>query len=149
MNKIAYLQYILNSYEQLTGKSILSSRISPQEDFDEVNKQNFVLVAHDGQPDPVFNFANQFALNLWEMTWDEFTSLHSRKSAEPQLRAERAELLKNVEKNGFYDQYSGVRISKYGKRFLIKNATVFNVYNDLNVKIGQAAYFKEIEPVSD
>lgn len=122
---------------------------TPQEDYNYLNTCNFVLVAHDGKADPVFNYANQHALNLWEMSWEEFTNLPSRKSAEEDLRSDRAKMLKEAEEKGYFSNYSGVRISKTGKRFRIKNATVFNVYNDNDEKIGQAAYFTEIEPLSE
>ena len=54
-------------------------------------------------------------------------------------------MLKIVIKNGFYDEYEGVRISSKGKRFRIKNAIIWNVLDKQNDRIGQAAYFTDIE----
>ncbi len=61
------------------------------------------------------------------MTWEKFTSLPSRKSAELPNREERAQILAEVSSKGFIDNYSGVRISHTGKRFRIERATVWNL----------------------
>ena len=42
-------------------------------------------------------------------------------------REERARLLETVARRGFIDDYSGVRISKTGRRFRIIRATVWNL----------------------
>ena len=46
----------------------------------------FALVSHNTDSDPRFNYANRTALTLFEMNWNEFTTLPSRMSAEPMLR---------------------------------------------------------------
>lgn len=46
-------------------------------------KGNFVLVSHNTDPDPLFIYANRTAQELWELPWDQFCGMPSRKSAEP------------------------------------------------------------------
>ena len=105
----------------------------------------FVVVSHDTAADPVFNYANQAALELFGMTWEEFTSLPSRRSAEAPDRAERARLLAEVTSKGFIGNYGGVRIAKSGRRFRIENATVWNLADEDGTPRGQAAMFADWE----
>jgi hypothetical protein len=46
-----------------------------------------------------------------------------------------------VQQFGFIDDYSGIRISKTGQRFWIRNATVWNLIDMNGVRVGQAARF--------
>ena len=103
----------------------------------------FALVSHDTSPDPVFRYANQTALALFEMTWEEFTSLPSRLSAEPVHRDERESLMNEVRSKGFIANYQGVRISKSGRRFWIEKAVVWNLIDETGEICGQAAMFSE------
>ena len=100
-----------------------------------------VVVSHDGAEDPVFNYASKAALDLWEMDWDTFPSTPSRFSAEPDEREARAELLRRVTEDGYVDDYCGVRISSSGKRFEVRDAYVWNVYQG-EERVGQAALFR-------
>lgn len=105
---------------------------------------DLVCVSHDTTPgNPIFNYASRAALELFEMTWDQFVATPSRFSAEPVDRAERTKLLDAVEKRGFVDKYSGVRISRTGRRFAIKDAVVWNVIDENGALLGQAALFKK------
>ena len=94
-----------------------------------------------------FNYGNAAALRLFEMTWAEFTALPSRLSAEPTHRDERARLLDTVARQGFIDDYRGIRISKSGARFTIEQATVWNVIDDSGTLVGQAATFSAWTPL--
>lgn len=48
---------------------------------------------------------------------------------------------------GYIDDYKGVRISSTGKRFLIKQCIVWEVFDAAGVRRGQAATFDDIEPL--
>jgi hypothetical protein len=50
----------------------------------------FALLSHDTQPDPVFNYANQTAMSLFAMSWEDMTACPSRRSAEPVNQTERS-----------------------------------------------------------
>jgi hypothetical protein len=56
-------------------------------------------------------------------------------------------LLDDVERQGFIENYSGIRISKTGRRFRIVNATVFNLLDETGRHLGQAATFEDWQPV--
>jgi hypothetical protein len=105
----------------------------------------FVLVSHGTEADPVLNYGNAAALALWEMTWEELTRTPSRLTAEAPNRAERARLLAAVTRAGFIDDYSGIRISKNGRRFRIAQATVWNLLDKQGRHAGQAATFSDWE----
>ena len=100
-----------------------------------------MLVSHGTEADPVLNYGNAAALALWEMSWAELTRTPSRLTAEAPNRAERARLLAAVTARGFIDDYSGIRISKTGRRFIISQATVWNLLTEQGKPYGQAAMF--------
>jgi hypothetical protein len=105
----------------------------------------FVLVSHGTQLDPILNYGNRAALKLWKMEWDEFTRTPSRLTAEVPEQTERARLLAAVMEHGFIDDYSGVRISKSGRRFRISQATVWKLLTVDGQPHGQAAMFDRWE----
>jgi hypothetical protein len=102
-----------------------------------------VVVSHGIEPDPVLNYGNRAALRLWEMSWEEFTRTPSRLTAEAPDRVERARLLQAVSQHGCIEDYSGVRISRTGRRFKIARATVWNLLSDSGEPCGQAAVFDQ------
>jgi hypothetical protein len=145
---VTHVTRLLSSYLQLTGRPLLES--TPGEtDADAARRlygAPFVVLAHDDQADPCFSYANLAAQRLFERTWDEFVGLPSRLSAEAPARDERERLLARVTRHGFIDDYTGVRISKSGRRFRILGATVWNVSDASGRRIGQAASFSAWEP---
>ncbi len=105
----------------------------------------FVIVSHGVEADPILNYGNRCALELWEMDWDTLTRTPSRYTAETPDRAERARLLEAVTRDGFIQNYAGVRISSKGRRFRIEQATVWNLTDSSGVYRGQAATFDKWE----
>ena len=104
----------------------------------------FAIASHQAGEDPLFNYANHQALALFKMVPEEMLGLPSRYSAEAMLREARAEFLHQVAKHGFIENYAGVRIAKDGSRFLIEQATVWNVVDVSSPKqvLGQAVIIK-------
>ena len=135
-----HIEWLCSSYERLTGKVLAP-------DAQAVWQAPFVVVSHGLESDPVFNFGNRAALALFELDWDDFIRLPSRKSAEPVERAKRQELLERVTRDGFIDDYAGIRISASGRRFKVRNAVVWNVADNAGIYCGQAATFSEWTPV--
>ena len=88
-------------------------------------------------------------MSLWQMDWEILTTMPSRLTAEPMHRDERAEFLRRVREKGFIDDYSGIRISSIGRRFRIRQATVWNVTDALGDYAGQAATFSNWECLSE
>ncbi len=132
---------IRNSYRQLLLKDLLPDIQTDEQFARQLFYAPFALVSHDTARDPVFNYANLKALELFELNWEDFTALPSRLSAEPVNQAERERLLTEVMENGYINHYEGVRVSSTGKRFLIKNAVVWNLLDNKNNYKGQAASF--------
>jgi len=142
---IAQTQLMARSLKHWTGRALWPGNLPPSELVEKVFHAPFVLVAHGTETDPVLNYGNQPALMLWEMTWDELTRTPSRLTAEAPNREERARLLAAVTAHGFIDDYSGVRISKTGRRFRIQQATVWNLLGVEGNYGGQAAMFSQWE----
>ena len=132
---------LLRSYRTLTGRDLLPDLRDPVESARALFEAPFFVASHDGGVDPVLTYGNQTALDLFELDWEEFTRTPSRFTAEAPERGERERLLEAVARPGFIDDYSGIRISKSGRRFEIRNATVWNLLDEAGKKIGQAATF--------
>ena len=133
---------LVESYRHWTGKPLVSSE-SASSLFD----APFAVLSHGTEADPLFNYANLRALALFGMDWPDIIGLPSRFSAEPMLREARAELLERVARHGFVDDYCGVRIAKDGSRFMIRDATVWNLLDEAGQSYGQAAMIREHIPL--
>jgi hypothetical protein len=140
---IAHSQTLRRCYQHFTGRELLPQMSDPRELARRLFEAPFALVSHGTEADPVLNYGNTTALQLWEMSWTELTRTPSRLTAEAPLREERARLLAAVTKNGFIDNYAGIRISKSGRRFHINRATVWNLITPDGAPCGQAATFSE------
>lgn len=136
----AYSDRLAESYLRLTGNPLAGAT-----DARSLYQAPFVLVSHGVQPDPVFCYANIAAQELWGMGWEQFTQLPSRLSAEPDAWEDRQRLLEKAERNGYVDDYEGVRVTADGRRFRIRNCLLWNVFNEQNERIGQAASFSQVE----
>jgi hypothetical protein len=140
---IKHTECLIRSYHHWTGRELLSGAYTSSESARQLFEAPFVVVSHGVQADPILNYGNQAALNLWQLKWEELIQLPSRLTAEAPSREERAKLLERVTRDGYISDYSGVRISKSGKRFMIMQATVWNLRSDEGAYCGQAAMFKE------
>ncbi len=138
-----HVSHLLRSYHQLTGRHLIEPTDDATKMAELVNDAPFFVASHGLEKDPILNYGNRCALELFAMSWHEFTRTPSRYTAEAPIREERERLLNNVTAKGYIDDYSGVRISSDGKRFRITQATVWNVYDLEGDKIGQAATFSE------
>ncbi len=137
---IEHIGSMLSSYRRWIGRELILET-SPEEMARSLFYQPFVVLSHGTQEDPILNYGNQAALDLWEMSWDEFTSMPSRLTAEPINREDRERLLAQVRQHGYIDTYRGVRISGSGRRFLIEKGTVWNIVDTNGRYAGQAATF--------
>jgi len=106
----------------------------------------FGLLAHRPEADPTFFYANQAAQRYFGYSWSEFVGLPSRLSAASPDRAERARLLDEVTRNGYSNDYRGLRIAKSGAQFWIEDATVWNLLDAGGRLHGQAAVFRSVTP---
>jgi hypothetical protein len=140
---ILHAATLARSYRHFTGRKLVPGRLGGRELARRIYLAPFVVVSHGTEADPVLNYGNARALRLWEMSWEELTRTPSRLTAEAPLREERAGLLAAVTARGFIDDYSGIRISRTGRRFHIAQATVWNLITPDGKPCGQAAMFSE------
>ena len=131
------------SYFQLLGEPLLARKKHGENLAERLFYAPFVLLSHDIGADPLFNYANKAALALFEIEWQQLIRTPSRLSAEPVNQEQRERLLAQVSKSGFISNYQGIRISQTGKRFRIKNAVVWNLFDRVGKYQGQAACFSE------
>ena len=137
---IRWSEILAINYRKLIGEDLINAD-TPEQLSHALFHAPFVMVSHGTQADPIFNYANQTALQLWGLNWDEFTKTPSAKSAEPIAREERAAMLKQAKEQGYIENYEGVRISSQGKRFVIKQVTLWNLIDEAGEKCGQAATY--------
>ncbi|MBX3236780.1 MAG: MEKHLA domain-containing protein [Nitrospiraceae bacterium] len=138
---IEWAQCLLNSYRRWIGRE-LTDRVGDHGfQAQALFLAPIVVVSHGLEADPVLNYGNQRALELWETTWEELVKTPSRLTAEPVNRAEREWMLEQAKTRGYIENYRGVRISRSGRRFLVERATVWNVVDATGHRLGQAATF--------
>jgi MEKHLA domain len=142
---IHWTQILLDSYRQLVGCELLDRSSSLVEQSRLLYLAPFVVVSHDTQADPMFNYGNQVALDLWEIDWVTLLQTHSKATAEPVNRAIRQEMLAQAHSQGLIQNYQGVRISTSGQRFAIDRATIWNLTDAVGQPCGQAATFANWE----
>lgn len=141
-------QLLLDSYSHWIGKDLIDRTPNAKQQARLLFEASFVVVSHGVEPDPILNYGNQTALDLWELSWDQFIKTPSRLTAEPDDRAERGSMLERAKLNGYFDGYQGVRISSTGRRFLVEQALIWNVIDPAGSPIGQAATFSQWSNVS-
>ncbi|KZM45987.1 MEKHLA domain-containing protein [Marinomonas sp. SBI22] len=136
---------LVESYKRLTSNDLLTyngmNSDASLSIIEQLDNAPFVLLSHGLGDDPIFNFGNKSALELFEIDWQGLTKMPSRLSAETINQADREYLLETVTRQGYIDDYSGVRISAKGKRFMIKQAIVWNIIDAKGGYFGQAAIF--------
>lgn len=140
---IAHTQILLDSYRRWVGSELIDRTGSPAEQAERLFLAPFVVVSHGTQSDPILNYGNQTALRLWDMDIPTLLQTPSRYTAEPMHRDERAQLLERTSRDGYVDDYQGIRISSTGRRFRIDRATVWNLVDAAGQRVGQAATFSE------
>jgi len=137
----SHVTRLLRSFNRWTGKNLSDTSLPAVEQARQLFNARFVVLSHD--TGSVLNYANRAGLNLFELTWEELIALPSRQTAEPSEQAERERLLVAVARQGYIDNYRGVRIAKSGHRFLIEKATVWNLLDEKGAYYGQAAMFSQ------
>ena len=135
-----FLLAALDSFRRLLGRDLIDPSGTDDERLQRLFEAPFVMVAHGTEPDPILCYGNRTALELWKVTPDGLRRMPSRLTAEPMHRDERARLLERTTRDGYVDDYRGIRISSDGQRFEIDQAIVWNVM-DGERHIGQAATF--------
>lgn len=135
----AFFVLLTQSYCRLLGQSLVPegmSRLAAAQWLYE--DAPFGILAHTADADPMFMYGNKAAQKCFDYTWQELIRLPSRLSAEAPNREERQEFLERVKRDGFARGYRGVRVTKTGKRFMIEDATLWQLYDQGHRFHGQA-----------
>jgi PAS domain-containing protein len=135
----AFYQLLADSYAKLLGHPLVPQAMPAVEASEWLYESApFAVLAHNTDPDPLFIYGNKAAQRRFEYSWDEITRLPPRLSAEALNREERQQFLARVQRFGYEAGYKGVRITKSGQRFMIEEATLWQLL-DANGKLhGQA-----------
>ena len=141
-NLVEHSRRIIKSYATITGYNLFDLNYSDEYLSYLLYHAPYVVVSHGMQNDPIFNYANKTAQQLWKLDWELFTQLPSRLSAEPERAEDRQRLLDEAATKGYIDNYEGIRIASSKQRFKIQKVLLWNVPNEKNEKIGQAALFR-------
>jgi hypothetical protein len=146
---LQHIQLLLYSFNHWTGNTLIpiADRKTPLEIANLLFNANLVVVSHGTQADPVLNYGNQKALDLWKMDWQTFTSTPSRYTAEQMESSEREHLLAQVKSQGYISGYRGIRIASNGDRFYINQAIIWNVVDQEGKFWGQAATFRNWDAI--
>lgn len=140
---ICWSQILAQSFQRLLHDQLIANSTTPEELAEALFYVPFVVVSHGIQADPILNYGNQAALQLWGTSWDKFTQTPSRLTAETVERAIRAKMLEQAAKQGYIDNYCGIRISSTSQRFSIETAIIWNLTDESGKSCGQAATFSE------
>jgi hypothetical protein len=144
---VEHTQTLLDSFRRWLGRELIPRDASPADQARALFEAPFVVVSHGTQPDPILSYGNRRALELWELDVPTLLRTPSRLTAEPVHRDERAQWLERTLRAGYADDYSGIRISRTGRRFQIGKAIIWNLVDAAERRIGQAATFSEWEPL--
>jgi hypothetical protein len=136
-----HVQILLDSYRHWLGRELIPRDGSPEDQARRLFEAPFVVVSHGTQSDPILNYGNRAALELWEFDLPRLLATPSRLTAEPMHRDERASLLERTRRDGYVDDYRGIRITATGRRFRIEQAIVWNLRGPNGEDAGQAATF--------
>jgi len=140
---IARSQFLLDSFRHWLGRDLIPRGGTARDEARRLFEAPRVIVAHGVEADPLLNYANRRALALWETDLASLVGTPSRLTAEPVAREDRERLLVETRRHGYVDHYEGVRISRTGRRFRVRNALVWNLIDAAGTYAGQAATFDE------
>lgn len=136
---LSFYQLLADSYYRLLGRPLVPEAMPGNEAARWLYEHApFAVLAHNVDPDPIFMYANKAAQRRFEYNWDEFTRLPSRFSAEAPNREERQQFLDRVRRLGYETGYKGVRITRSGRRFMIEEATLWQLLDARGNLHGQA-----------
>ena len=83
------------------------------------------------------------ALQLWGRTWADMVGMPSRLTAPDEVRSERRQALQMAQRQEAIRRYGGVRIDRAGRRFMIRNARIWTLWDEEQRSCGQAACFSD------
>lgn len=142
----AHIARVVEAFARVTGGDLIAEAgLDPAVLGKSVWNGDFALLTHD--VDAILTYGNRFALDLWEMDWETLVRTPSRETAPADDRTARAATMAAVAREGFIRGYTGRRISRTGKLFLIQDATVFTLLDSRGAVFGTGAFFRSAAPL--
>ena len=145
---IQHSQRLLNSFQHYLGRPLLPElgdepleSHNAKSQAQQLFEAPIIIVSHGTQADPIFNYGNAKALDLWALSWADFTRLPSRQSAQAPEQPERAEMLAQAKAQGYFEGYVGDRATSHGQRFRMEDGIIWSVVDATGNNCGQAATF--------
>ncbi|HND55485.1 MAG TPA: isocitrate lyase/phosphoenolpyruvate mutase family protein, partial [Pirellulaceae bacterium] len=105
---VEHSQVLLDSFRRWLGRDLVDRSGTPLEQARRLFEADCVVVSHGTQADPILNYANRTALDLWEFDLATILMTPSRLTAEMPERDERSRLLERTRRDGYVDDYRGV-----------------------------------------
>lgn len=140
------------SLKRFTGKS-LYERMGLDDERPQLVHENarYGVLSHGTQPDPIYHYFNQAALEAFGYPESEIYQIPSRMSAPEHLRLERDQIIQSVLEEDVRLIPVGIRQRKTGEIFQINDIVLWNVYDDLGQRVGQTALYDraQIRPVDE
>jgi len=142
----AFVARLVASFARAIGGDLMAeAALDPAQLGQSAWEGCFALLTHDMSA--TLNYANRFTLDLWDMDWETMRRTPSRLTAPEKDRAERGHLMAAVARDGFVRNYTGRRVSRSGKLFLIQQATVWTMTDESGAEFGTGAFFHSVEPL--
>ncbi|WP_426746249.1 MEKHLA domain-containing protein [Myxococcus faecalis] len=98
----------------------------------------FMLLAQGLQAEPLYFYSNAAASRQFGYSAEEFLRTPARLSAPPDGQEHRAAVIREVEARGSITGYSGLRVTKGGKLFRIRDAELWRI-DDEGIHRGMGA----------
>ncbi|MHB9118764.1 MAG: MEKHLA domain-containing protein [Burkholderiales bacterium] len=138
---VSHSQRLLDSFEHWFKEPLIERTGTAQNQAEALFHAPFALVSHGPEADPILNYGNRTALELWGMNWQILVQTPSRLTAEAVHRSTREKILRETSLHGFIRGYEGIRIARSGLRFRIEETTLWNILDSRKQPMGQAAFF--------
>jgi hypothetical protein len=137
---------LAETFARATGRDLVAEMaLDPSRLGQSAWEGNFALLSHRGDANTTLNYANRFALDLWECDWATLTAMSSEATAPNGDIAERAAMMAIVARQGHVSGYNGRRISAKGRLFVIENTTIWKLLDASGEQFGAAAAFKSFK----
>lgn len=141
-----------DSLKRLTGVSLLDVMDGVSTIHNVHDNERYAVLSHGNQTDPIYNYFNKGAFLTFQWTESEIYNLPSRYSApDGSVRSDRAKMMQTVVEQHVRFIPLAIRQNKAGECFQLTNVTLWNVYDDDGIRVGQTAFFDRtlIKPLAN
>jgi PAS domain-containing protein len=147
LHVVARAAAILDSFRRHFSHDLFDRAGDPAEDARRLFDLPQAVLAHDTSPEPLLDWANRAAAAAFDATPESLLGRPSAATAPADAVADRGKLFEALARDGFVTGYSGVRVSLTGRRFIIDDVTVFELFDAAGQPAGHAAMIGATRPV--